>query len=200
MNELVAAAASSIWLYPLITVLCLIDGVFPPVPSEILVVAAASLAATVGHPNLPVVMICAAVGAAAGDLAAYAIGRFSGLQRLRRWSKIEALLDRTADGLEHRTVSALLTARFIPVGRIVANFGAGALGLTLRRFVPIVAFSAACWAVYTTVIGISVGPWLSDKPLLGIAVAVGLALVVGAVIDKLTRYLGNRRRRAVSLR
>lgn len=192
MNELIASASGAAWIYPLITLCCLIDGVFPPVPSEIMVVAAASLAATVGEPNLVIVMLCAALGAAAGDITAYAIGRYCGVARLRRRPKIGAMLDSAADGLSRRTAATLLTARFVPVGRIVANFGAGAFKLPLRRFVPVVAFSAVCWSVYTTVIGISVGPWLSGRPILAVGIAIALSLVVGFAIDVISTRIRRR--------
>lgn len=197
MHEFLAASASSPWIFPLIFALCVIDGFFPPVPSEFLVVAAASLSMTLGHPNIAVIVAVAAAGAGTGDLVAYAIGRRIGLARIRRRPRAAAALDRATDGLQHRTASTLMTARFIPVGRIVVNFGAGALGLPLRRFLPVVAVSAVTWSIYTSVIGVSIGPWLADKPLLGIAVAIGIALTVGAVIDAVSAKIHRRKATAV---
>jgi membrane protein DedA with SNARE-associated domain len=56
-------------------VLAVLDGFFPPVPSEVAAVGLAALAAAGGTPNLGLVLLAATSGAYVGDLIAYAIGR-----------------------------------------------------------------------------------------------------------------------------
>lgn len=193
MIEAVTDLAGSIWLYPAIVAMCVVDGFFPPVPAEFVVVASASLAVTTHAPNLAAVMVCATIGAALGDLAAYTIGKHLGIDRLRRRTRIAAGLDRAASGLEQRTAATLLTARFVPFFRVGANMAAGALRLDRGRFVPVAMLSAACWSVYNGLIGLAVGPWLSDHPIAGVAFAIAIALTLGTLIDRIARKIATRR-------
>ena len=83
ITPFVVDLASSPLVYLVLFVLCLVDGFFPPVPSETALVAVAAVAATSGQPVLAMVLGAAALGAIAGDSIAYAIGRRVGLKRLR---------------------------------------------------------------------------------------------------------------------
>src|SRR5690625_6687610 len=75
MEEWAIALAGSPWVFIITYLLCLIDGFFPPVPSESVVIALAALAVSAGNLNLWLVGITAELGAFSGDQIAYAIGR-----------------------------------------------------------------------------------------------------------------------------
>ena len=67
LNDTVSTLAGSPWVYFVVLAVCLIDGFFPPVPSETVVVAAAAVSASTGSPNMLLLVAVAALGAMAGD-------------------------------------------------------------------------------------------------------------------------------------
>ena len=79
--DLITAAASSGLVYFVVFALCVLDGFFPPIPSEAAVVAMAALAVSTGQPSLLTLGLVAAAGAAVGDNIAYAVGRRLGVTR-----------------------------------------------------------------------------------------------------------------------
>jgi membrane protein DedA with SNARE-associated domain len=80
----------------------------------------------------------------------------------------------------------ILTARYIPVGRVAVNITAGATGLAPRRFLGISALAGFSWAVYSVGIGLFAGRWLSGNPLLAALLGIAIALTIGVVIDRVT--------------
>ena len=48
----IPALADSLWVYPALTLFALVDGFFPPIPSESVVIALASLSVSHGAPHL----------------------------------------------------------------------------------------------------------------------------------------------------
>jgi membrane protein DedA with SNARE-associated domain len=198
INDFILQAAASPWLLLVMFAVAIIDGFFPPVPSETVLVAAAAVAASTGAFST-VVLLClvAAAGALIGDNIAYAIGRRVGTTRFRwmRRPRIAAAFERSGQALETRGAPLILGARYIPVGRVAVNMSAGALRYSWKRFLPLSAIAAASWSVYSVVIGILAGQWLGDQPLLSSVLGVVLALAVGLVIDRISAV---RRRRAAS--
>ncbi|MGY4766478.1 DedA family protein [Kribbella sp. CWNU-51] len=123
---------SSWWIYLALWGFAALDGFFPAIPSETLVVTAGVFAAATGEPNLYAVIVVAAIGAFVGDHVSYALGRGAGGR----------LLDRTKPGTKrHAAVlwapaSAGRARRTGPRGRPVrpwrshgrhADHGVGAL-------------------------------------------------------------------------
>lgn len=196
INELILAAATSPWLYLVMFAVAIIDGFFPPVPSETLLVAAAAVAASAGGTDLLLLGAVAAAGAWIGDNIAYAIGRSIGTTRFAwmRRPRVAAAFARAQRGLVRGGAPLILGARYVPVGRVAVNMSAGALGYGWRRFLPISALAAVSWAAYSIGIGLVAGHWLEGQPLLSAVLGVGFALVLGVVID---RIAAARRRRAL---
>ena len=75
INDFILAAAGQPWVLLLVLACCLIDGFFPPIPSESVVVGLAAVAATADVPNPWLLMAVAAPGRFTGDNIAYLIGR-----------------------------------------------------------------------------------------------------------------------------
>lgn len=196
LNDFVLAATASRWLPLVLFAVAVIDGFFPPVPSETVLVAAVAVAASTGAlPSALMLCAVAAAGALIGDNIAYGIGRRIGTTRFRwmRTRRISAAFARARDALDRRAALLILGARYIPVGRVAVNMSAGALRYAWRRFLPLSAVAAVSWAAYSSVLGAVAGHWLQDQPLVSAAVGVALALAVGLVID---RVVAARRRRA----
>jgi len=191
LTDAVTDLAASPWLYLVVFLVCLIDGFFPPVPSETVVVGAAAIAATTGSPSLPLLIGIAAGGAIAGDNTAYLLGRLVGTTRFRwmRVGRVAATLDWARRGLDRRGALLIFTARYIPVGRIAVNMTAGATGYPPRRFVPLSIVAGLAWALYSALFGLVAGQWLHEQPLLAVVIAVVVAAGVGAAVDALLRRL-----------
>jgi membrane-associated protein len=191
LNDTVSTLAGSPWVYLVVVVVCLVDGFFPPVPSETVVVAAAAVSASTGSPNMLLLVAVAALGAMAGDNIAFEIGRRIGVTRFRwmRAARVARAIDWARRGLDRRGALLIFTARYIPVGRIAVNMTAGATGYPRRRFIPLSAVAGLTWAIYSTAIGLVAGQWLHDQPLLAVLVAIGFAAVVGAAVDFIIRRL-----------
>jgi len=194
------ALAGSPWVFVVLYLFATIDGFFPPIPSESVVIALASLAVSQGSPPLLLVILVGAAGAFTGDQIAYAIGRRVPVRRIRllRSPRGQAAVDWAEQALEHRGASFIIAARYIPVGRVAVNMTAGALGYPRRRFVALAAFAALTWATYSSLIGIGAGIWLGDHPVLAIVVGVVGGIVIGLVVDWLLRRLTGRRAPAPS--
>lgn len=191
INEFVIGQAAALWVYPLLFAVCVIDGFFPPVPSETVLVTLASLSGSTGRPNLGFVIPLAAAGAIIGDNIAYTIGRRVGT---RRWSWMRTARARAAfgwarKGLDTRGAAIILTARYVPIGRIAVNMTAGATRYPRRKFVPLTVLAGITWALYSTMMGRLVGGFFHTQPLLGAAVSICVAVVMGIGIDHVVQKL-----------
>ena len=185
INDFILAAAGQPWVLILVFVCCVVDGFFPPIPSESVVVGLAAVAATADIPNPVFLAATAAAGAFVGDNIAYLIGRGAGtrrwawmrghrMQRAFRWAGTE---------LRKRPASLILVARFVPIGRVAVNLTAGATHFPRSRFVAMTVFSAVLWGAYSVAIGLFFGQWFEENHLLGVIVAVICAMVLGVLVD-----------------
>ena len=193
INEFVTTHAGSVWVLPLVFALCTIDGFFPPLPSESIIVALAAVSASVGEPNMWWVFVVAAAGALLGDNIAYAIGRHGGLTRLShsRSHRVRDAMGWASRELDQRGAMIIMAARYIPVGRVVVNITAGATKFRWRKFIVLDFIAALSWAAYSIAIGTLAGRWLHDNPFLATAVAVTGGVLLGVLIDRLLhRFMG----------
>lgn len=197
INELIMQAIASPWLYLVLFAVTVIDGFFPPIPSETVLVAAAAVATSAGGADLILLGLVAAIGAAVGDNIAFLIGRRLGTTRFAwmRRPRVVAAFTAAQQALERRSAVLILGARYIPVGRVAVNMSAGALGFPWRRFVPLSLIGGASWSIFSIAIGLLAGSWIKGQPLLSAGLGVVIALLVGLVIDRVVAI--RRRRRAV---
>lgn len=187
-------AIASPWLYLILFAVTVIDGFFPPVPSETVLVAAAAVAASTGEGNLLLLGAIAAIGAAIGDNIAFVIGRGLGTTRFAwmRRPRVAAAFGYAQRALDRRSATLILGARYIPVGRVAVNMSAGALGFPWRRFLPLSLVAGLSWSILSLAIGMLAGAWIKDQPLLSAGLGIVIALAIGFVID---RIAAARRRR-----
>jgi membrane-associated protein len=193
VNDGILGLAGSPWVYLIVFAFVAVDAFFPPIPSESAIVALAAVSVSSGDPDLVLLALVSVAGALVGDNTAFLLGRRLGTERfaiLRRPTSKE-LIERAETELDKRAASLILTARYIPVGRVAVNVTAGATGFPYRRFLPLAVLAAISWAAYNIGIGVVAGSWVRDNPLLGAGAAIVFALIVGVVIDKI---LARRRR------
>lgn len=189
LEEWILALAGSGWVYLGVMAFAAIDGVFPPVPSESVVIALAALTMTNGTPNLWLLGPAAAVGAFVGDQVAYLIGSRVDVHRLRlfRGPQGAKALAWAEKALVERGSSFILAARYIPIGRVAVNMTAGALGYPRARFMALSSLACVTWAAYGIAIGVGAGAWLHDHPVVAVVVGVCVGAAVGLLIDLVLR-------------
>ena len=185
INDFILAAAGQPWVLFLVFACCVIDGFFPPIPCESVVVGLAAVAATADVPNPAFLAATAAAGAFIGDNIAYLIGRRTGTQRWAwmRGQRMQRAFRWAGTELRKRPASLILVARFVPIGRVAVNLTAGATHFPRSRFIGLTVLSALLWATYSVAIGLFFGQWFEENHLLGVIVAVVCAIVLGILVD-----------------
>lgn len=198
MEEITRAVldmAASPWIYPILFALVVADAFLVVLPSETLVVALGATAASTGEPAIALLVPIAAVGALVGDTLCFLIGRRIGIDRWawQRRGRIAAALARARRTVLTRPAVLIFTARYIPYARIAVNLSAGAVGLPVRRFLPLAAVAGTAWAIYNLAIGALFGSALPDQPLLAIGLSVAVAVTLGIVVDLVIQRIAARR-------
>jgi membrane protein DedA with SNARE-associated domain len=191
--EALTSTLTSPWVYALIALAAALDSLLPIVPSETLLISAATFAAA-GVPHPLGLIAAATLGALVGDLAAHLVGR-SGSRRLHRWSALprwQRLFASAQEMLARRGGSMLIVGRFVPGGRTATTIGSGMLGFRIRDFLLFDGIGSLAWAVYSTGIGLLGGKLFEGQPVLSVLTGIGVALAVSAVIEILRRIIAAR--------
>lgn len=196
LESLILALATSPGVYPAMFGFAAVDGFFPPLPSESVVITLAVAAQHTGSPVLWLVLLMAALGAWVGDQIAYQIGKVVGTERVPflRGPRGRRAVAWAEGALQNRAASFILAARYVPIGRVAVNMTAGALGYPRKRFMVVAAVAAVMWAIYSVLIGLVAGKWIGHQPLLAIAIGVIMGVTLGFVIDKIVMWVTGHRR------
>ncbi|MBB6395003.1 membrane protein DedA with SNARE-associated domain [Actinomadura coerulea] len=192
---MVDTAVTSPWFYLVLFAVAAIDGFFPVVPSESMVITAGVYAAS-GQPELAPVVALAAAGAFLGDHVSYLVGRRAGgrlVRAARPGTRRHAALGWAGRTMAERGGLILVVARYVPGGRTAVTLTMGAVGFRLRSFSLFAAVAAVSWALYGALLGYVGGVAFEDDPLKGVAVGLGLALGVTAAVE-VVRFARRRRR------
>jgi len=197
--DFVHGLMGSPWVYLALFSFAAIDGFFPVVPSESLVITAGVFAAN-GEPLLPLVIVAAAAGAFAGDHIAYLAGRTGGdrlVTRLKPGSKRRLAFDRAGRVLDDRGGLIIVVCRYIPGARTAITMTAGAVRHPLRSFSFFDGIAAGSWAAYSALIGFLGGAAFENDPLKGLALGLGVALAITATVEVVRHVRARSARRAV---
>lgn len=197
-SDWAVALAGTPWVFVVLYAFATIDGFFPPIPSESVIIALAALFMASDSPDFWILGAVAAAGAFTGDQIAYSIGRHIPIHRLRfmqgpRATKALAWAERA---LADRGASFIISARYVPIGRVAVNMTAGATGFSRRRFTALAVVAAISWSIYSVLLGIGAGALFGEQhPFLAMAVGVVAGLLLGLVVDWLISWWGRRRGR-----
>jgi membrane protein DedA with SNARE-associated domain len=201
-----------------VALLVVIENVFPPIPSEIVLpfagfvaqqgASAVNATADAAQSDTTVVgmMIAATVGSVVGALILYFVSAAIGPERLRgfverfgKWFGVKSLdLVRAEEWFDRRSSAAVLVGRCVPLIRSIVSIPAGFRRMKLTSFVVLTAIGSAVWNIAL----IGAGAVLGDQwERVGDYVGVFQWLVIAAVLLLLVRFvvsrLKNRRRKTV---
>lgn len=140
--------------------LMLIENVFPPIPSELVMPLAGYLAAQ-DKLALAGVIVSGTAGSVAGALLWYWIGRRIGMQRLRRFARNhghwltmdESEVERSAMWFAHYGWWAVFLGRMVPAVRTLISVPAGIARMHLVPFLAVTTAGSALWVTFLTVAG-----------------------------------------------
>lgn len=191
VTEWSVALAGTPWVFIVLLALATIDGFFPPVPSESVIIALAAVFVATDSPDFWILGAVAAAGAFCGDQIAYSIGKRIPIRRLRfmQGPRAQASLAWAERALAQRGAAFIIGARYIPVGRVAVNMTAGAVGYPRRRFSGLAAIAAISWSIYSVLLGVGAGHLFGEHhPLLAAAVGVAGGLALGVIIDQILSW------------
>ncbi len=190
-------------LYALLGIAAFIEGIFPPVPADLVVALGSFLAARRGA-SLPFTAGCIVVGSVGGAMVVYAIVRRFGAGWLHARLQ-KAGIDNVEKRLEmmysHYGMTALFVSRFLPVFRAVAPPMAGAMRVPPVRTAAVFVLASSIWYGAIAWIAFRVGDdWMGMQAAVRhFARRVGVVALVAAVLFGLIVFIMIRRRAAERL-
>jgi membrane protein DedA with SNARE-associated domain len=198
-----------------VALLVVIENVFPPIPSEIVLpfagfvaqqgASAVNAATDAAKSDTTVVgmMIVATIGSVVGALILYFVSAAIGPERLRgfverfgKWFGVKSSdLVRAEEWFDRRSVAAVLVGRCVPLIRSIVSIPAGFRRMKLTSFVVLTAIGSAVWNIAL----IGAGAVLGDQwERVGEYVDFFQWLVIAVILVLLVRFvvsrLKNRRR------
>ena len=189
-----------------IAFLIAVENIFPPIPSEVILTFGGFLT-TVSNMNVWGVILSATVGAVAGALVLYYLGRLLNAERLERLfeSKLGRRLHlkkedvRRAEGwfFKHGNKTVFF-CRFIPLVRSLISIPAGTAKMQMGSFLLLTAAGTAIWNTVLVFLGKFAGDawgnianYVNVYSIIAVGVLAVIAIVVGVIFIK-KRFLSPR--------
>ena len=188
-----------------VALLVIIENVFPPIPSEIVLpfagfVAQQGSSAAQSDTSVIGMMIAATIGSVVGALILYFVSAAIGPDRLRafvekfgKWFGVKSSdLVRAEAWFDRRSLLAVLVGRCVPLIRSIVSIPAGFRRMKLSSFVVLTAIGSAVWNIAL----IGAGAVLKDQwDVVGDYVGVFQWVVVVAIIVVLAKFVLSRVKR-----
>jgi len=188
-----------------VALLVIVENVFPPIPSEIVLPFAGFVAqqgSSVAQSDTSVIgmMIAATIGSVVGALILYFVSAAIGPDRLRafvekfgKWFGVKSSdLVRAEAWFDRRSSLAVLVGRCVPLIRSIVSIPAGFRRMKLSSFVVLTAIGSAVWNIAL----IGAGAVLKDQwDVVGDYVGVFQWVVVAAIIVALAKFVLSRIKR-----
>lgn len=143
-----------------VALLMLLENVFPPIPSELIMPLAGFVAAQ-GKMGLVAAIIAGTLGSLAGATLWYWVGRAIGAERLRRWAEKHGRwltlspedVDRANDWFHRHGAGAVLFGRLVPTVRTLISVPAGLARMPLPTFLLWSGLGSLAWTSLLAVAG-----------------------------------------------
>ncbi|MDL2344584.1 DedA family protein [Deinococcus sp. MIMF12] len=147
-----------------ILLLMILENLFPPIPSE-LIMPSAGFAAARGEMSLPIVILMGVLGSVLGTLPLYYIGRAFGEERLVAWAdkygKWLTLsgkdIRKADDWFDKHGTKAVLFGRMVPGIRSLLSLPAGMSEMPMPKFLIYSAIGSGLWATALATAGYVLG-------------------------------------------
>lgn len=173
-------------IYIVLFLFAFIENVFPPSPSDVVVVIGASLIASTTMGYMPVLFITS-FGSSLGFLLMYLVGKYFGEKIIRRGKLsfiTEESLSKTDIWFNKWGYKLILANRFMPGTRSVISFFAGVYELEVLKTFILASISAFVWNAIIIYLGMAVGNnveiidyYLSTYSLLGTVLTIIIILL-----------------------
>ena len=171
-----------------VALLVVLENVFPPIPSEV-VLPFAGFVAQQGNYSVVLMILVATVGSVIGALIMYWIAAIIGDERLHaftrkfgKWVQIrEADLTRAEEWFDRHAMSAVLVGRCVPLIRSVVSIPAGFRRMKLIPYIAYTFLGSLVWNILLIGAGAILGDnWERVGSYVGVFQWVVIALVVAA--------------------
>lgn len=147
-----------------IAFLILLENIFPPIPSELILTFSGFLT-TMSSMNIWISSLSATVGSMVGAILLYLLGKVLPqrkiVQFIKKHQKIfrlkESDLKRSSDWMTKRGSSAVFLCRFVPVVRSLISIPAGAAHMRLWKFLLFSTLGTAIWNTILIYLGAVAG-------------------------------------------
>lgn len=189
------AGLDPLWIYATLLFFSFIENVFPPSPSDVVVVIGASIIATTSLGFVPVLLITS-VGSSAGFILMYLVGKFFG-EKVIRSGRLKFITDEDLTKTDQWFAKygyKLITAnRFLPGTRSVISFFAGVHELNILKTFLYASISAFLWNTIIIFVGMQLGNnvelidyYLStySKIIVGLTIVVAIIFAVRFFLKK----------------
>ena len=178
--------------YPGLVLVMILENVFPPIPSEIVLPLAGFLAqqGTAGF-SLPLVVLAGGLGSVIGALMLYWLGDWSrthgGRRVLLAVGRYAFLSDDDLDKADawfgRYRAAAVFTGRFVPIVRSLVSIPAGYNGMPVVQFILLTAIGTTIWCAILAMAGWVLGEnWMLVRNVLSRYEQVVIVLVVVAAV------------------
>ncbi len=162
MLENIVAYLSSLditWIYVILFFFSFIENIFPPSPSDVVVVVGASLIASTSIGFLPVLLITS-IGSALGFILMYYVGLLLS-EKVLRTNKLKFIspdaLSKTDEWFSKYGYKIILANRFLPGTRSVISFFSGVHELNVGKTFLFALISAFLWNTIIVYLGMALG-------------------------------------------
>ena len=182
-----------------VALLVVLENVFPPIPSEI-VLPFAGFVAQQGSDSVVLMILAATVGSVIGALIMYWIAAIIGDERLHtftrrfgKWVQIrEADLTRAEEWFDRHAMSAVLVGRCVPLIRSVVSIPAGFRRMELIPYIAYTFLGSLVWNIALVGAGAVLGEnWERVEPVVAtfqwiviVVILAGLARVAYVVVQR----------------
>lgn len=153
------SSMSPLLIYIVLFLFSFIENVFPPSPSDVVVVVGASLIASTSLGFIPVLLITS-IGSALGFILMYYVGKFFG-EKVIRTGKLKFISKEALQNVDRwfnkYGYSLIAANRFLPGTRSIISFFSGVHELKVFKTFILAAVSAFAWNVLIIYLGMEFG-------------------------------------------